>query len=78
VEVVPLPAVELVVPPTPVVLPDVLHGPATVPVVPDVPIVPEVPAEPVVVPGFAVVPVPTLPLVEGVVVEPWEGVVVGL
>ena len=68
VEVVPLPAVELVVPPTPVVLPDVLHGPATVPVVPEVPIVPETPAEPAVVPGFVVVLVPIVPLVEGVVV----------
>lgn len=65
VEVVPLPAVELVVPPTPVVLPEVLHGPATVPAVPEVPIVPEAPAEPVVVPVVGLVPI-----------EPVAGVVV--
>lgn len=63
VEVVPLPAVELVVLPTPVVLPDVLHGPATVAAGP------AVPAAPVVVPVVPVVAlVPMLPLVEGVVV----------
>lgn len=75
VEVVPLPAVELVGPPTPVVLPDVLHGPATVPVVPEGPVVP---GEPVVVPGFVVELVPIVPLAEGIVVVPWEGVVVGV
>lgn len=71
VEVVPLPAVEVLAVPTPVVLPDVLHGGATVPVVPDVPELPvTVPVEPVVV------LVPMLPLAEGVVVLLWEGVVV--
>lgn len=57
--------------PTPVVLPDVLQGPAIVPVVPDVPGAP-VAGAPVPVVGL----VPMLPLLEGIGVVVWEGVVV--